>query len=434
MSALPITQPAGASTAKAGHTNSLFGVASRAVSGFSRSGILLLIAVKYGPELFGKLALAIALTEIFRTFSEFGIDTIAIRRFSLESPEQRERLLDQVVTSKLVAASVGYAISLLVLALMAHDRTTLAFGIIAGLSLFTANLVGAFSSYYQSQLEMATAFPASLISYFIYIALCLSTVFAHASLLLVICLLPVCELLNFLLLYRRLSHRPALYFDLSATFLLFKESLPVGLMAVMTILCFRLDNMLVFRFLGSAALGLYAAAYRVVEPALMVPHAFSISLFAILATHQIMSQRQAARVVLHTMWPAYLFIASAAAILVFGGAPLLHRFGGGYAAIYPILRILSIVLFFRTINITLTAVLNSRGSYSVLAKITATTLTANALLALLLIRRLGIEGAAWAAFGTELWHMSALSLFTKLGSAASREPVYALVNAEPEIE
>ena len=72
-------------TTKLGHANSIFGVAARAVSGFSRAGILLLIASKYGPALFGKLALAISVMEIFRTFSEFGIDTIAIRRFAQES-------------------------------------------------------------------------------------------------------------------------------------------------------------------------------------------------------------------------------------------------------------------------------------------------------------------------------------------------------------
>jgi PST family polysaccharide transporter len=436
MSATQTTLPATVSTARAGHTNSLFGVASRAVSGFSRSGMLLVIAAKYGPNLFGKLALAMALMEVFRTFSEFGIDTIAIRRFSHELEPSRDKLLGQVVTSKLAAASVGYLVSLLVLVAMAHDRTTLFLGVIAGLSLFSANLVGAFTTYYQSQLKMASAFPATTVAYFIYIAASLAAIFSHAPLILVVCLLPTCEFLNFILLYRKLPHLPALRFDPLVTLSLFKESLPLGLMSVMTMLCFRLDNMVIFKFLGSAALGLYAAGYRIVEPALMVPHAFSISLFAILSsTPQITSRRgDDLRAVLHTMWPAYLFIMCAAGTLVFAGQPVLRRFGGSYAGVYPVLRILSFVLFFRTINITLTSVLNSRGKYSILAKITATTLMTNALLAFLLIPEFGIVGAAWAAFGTELWHMSGLALFTKLGSAAQQAAIYGLVNPEPEIE
>ena len=435
MSATQIAPPPTASKAEAGHANSLFGVASRAVSGFSRSGVLLVIAGKYGPNLFGKLALAIALMEVFRMFSEFGIDSIAIRRFSHESEAQRTRLLGHVVTSKLAAAAIGYVISLLVLVAMANDRTTLTFGAIAGLSLFSANLVGAFSSYYQSQLKMVVAFPATVIAYSIYIAVSLTAIFAHVPLVIVICFLPACEFLNFLLLYRKFSHIPVLHFDLSVTLSLFKESFPLGLMTVMTMLCFRLDNIVIFKFLGSAALGIYAAGYRIVEPALMVPHAFSVSLFAILSSYHLVNpRRESLRAVLHTMWPAYLFIMGAASVLIFAGAPLLSRFGGSYSSAYPVLRILSIVLLVRTVNITLASILNSRGQYSVLAKVTATTLLSNAVLALLLIPKFGIEGAAWAAFGTELWNMAALGFVTRTGAAFGRKPVYGLVNIEPEIE
>jgi O-antigen/teichoic acid export membrane protein len=92
------------------------------------------------------------------------------------------------------------------------------------------------------------------------------------------------------------------------------------------------------------------------------------------------------------------------------------------------------VLLVRTVNITLASILNSRGQYSVLAKVTATTLLSNAVLALLLIPKFGIEGAAWAAFGTELWNMAALGFVTRSGAAFGRKPVYGLVNIEPEIE
>ena len=436
MSATQVTapEPVTRSISRAGHTNSLFGVASRAVSGFSRAGMLLVIAAKYGPNLFGKLALAVALMEVFRTFSEFGIDTISIRRFSQENEWQRHRLLGQVVSSKLIAAAVGYLVSMLVLVGMTRDATTLKFGFLAGLSLFTANLVGAFSSYYQSQLKMERAFPATAVAYAIYIASSLVAIWLHAPLAIIVCFLPSCELLNFLLLYRRVADVPSLHFDLSATRSLFLESLPLGLMSVMTMLCFRFDNMVVFHYAGSAALGIYAAGYRVVEPALMVPHAFSVSLFAILtAHHQLLSRRHTFNAVIRTMWPAYLFIMAAAAVLIFGGGPLLARFGGSYAGVAPVVRILAIVLFFRTTNITFTAVLNSRGQYSILAKITATTMLVNATLAFFLIPWLGIEGAAWAAFGTEVWNMTLQGIVT-LSSRAIRAPSYGLVAPEPEIE
>lgn len=423
-------------TAKLGHANSIFGVASRAVSGFSRAGILLLIASKYGPSLFGQLALAISVMEIFRTFSEFGIDTIAIRRFAQENEAQRVALLSRIVTSKLVAATICYLISILVTIIIAKNTFTLVLGITASLSLFSANLVGALSSYFQSQLRMAEAFPPTLFAFSLYVAASVGAIFQHLPLALVVCILPICELLNFFLLKRKIHNVLPFRFDLSATLSLFRESWPLGLMGAMVMLYLRLDNILVFKFVGSAALGLYAAGFRIVEPALMVPHAFAMSLFAILSSRG--SERHSRRKVLvaamHSMWPAYLFICCAASVLVLGGQSLLRHFSANYVGAYPALRILSAVLFFRTVNITLTVILNSRARYSLLAKVTATNLVLNLVLALLLIPGWGIQGAAWAALGTELWNMIAQGIFVLGDNKLASSPVYGLVCPEPECE
>jgi len=426
-----------ASITRAGISNSAFGVASRATSGFCRAGILLLIASRYGPHLFGKLALAISVTEIFRIFSEFGIDTIAIRRFARGAVGEKASLLAQIITSKLVAASLCYAITLLVVLAISKDHITFVLGATAGLSLFSANLLGAFSSYYQSQLRMREAFPATLVAFGLYTILSSAAIVSRMSLVVVVSLLPVCELINFLLLKRKVRDIPPLRFNMAATAALFRESLPVGLMAAMIILYSRLDNIFVYKFLGSAALGLYAAGFRIVEPALMVPHAFSISLFAILSSRfeRRTTQRDLLKAVLHSMWPAYVFIACAAGMLLLGGQTLLRHFGSSYLPAYPVVRILSVVLFVRTFNVSLTAVLNSQGRYSALAKVMATNLLVNIVLVLLLIPRFGIQGAAWAAFGTELWNMIAQTLcLAGSSNAVSKEPVYGLVCGEPECD
>lgn len=423
-------------TAKAGIANSFFGVASRAMSGFSRAGILLLIAGKYGPTLFGKLALAISMMEIFRAFSEFGLDTVAIRRFSKETAPERAVLLAQIVTSKMVAAAVCYAASLLIMVILAGDSLTLLLSAIASLSLFSANLVGAFSSYYQSQLKMSEVFPATLIAFGLYLATSLALIFSHVALGVVICLLPACELLNAGLLYRKISGVPRFDFDFSRTASLFKESLPLGIMAAMVLLYVRLDNIFIFKLMGSAALGIYAAGFRIVEPALMVPHAFSISLFTILSSqgHESLTRKGLLGAVLHSMWPAYLFVACAGCVLILGGESILRHFGSSYLAAYPVLRILSVLLLFRTVNITLTSIINSRGQYSALARITASNLVVNIVLAVLLIPAFGIQGAAWAAFGTELWNLIAQATCVMAKTPIDATPVYGLVSVEPECE
>jgi len=267
--------------------------------------------------------------------------------------------------------------------------------------------------------------------------LAISAIFTRSPLMLVVILLPACELVNFVLLKRKVRDIPAIHFDWPATVSLFRESLPIGLMAAMVMLYFRLDNILIYKFVGSAALGLYAAGFRIVEPALMVPHAFSISLFTILSARfeSKAAHRRVFQAIVREMWPAYLFIICAAGVLVFGGQILLRHFGSAYLAAYPVLRILSVVLFFRTVNITLTSVLNSQGRYAAVAKVTATTLLCNILAALLLIPPFGIQGAAWAAFATELWNMFAqIVCVIRERRVTPEDPVYGLVCVEPECD
>ena len=133
------------------------------------------------------------------------------------------------------------------------------------------------------------------------------------------------------------------------------------------------------------------------------------------------------------MWPAYVFIGAAALLLIAFGQSFLGHFAVAYVSAYPVLRILSVVLFLRTVNITLTAVLNSRAKYSLLARITFTNLAINIVLALLLIPRYGIVGAAGAAFATELWNMLVQGSFV-LRSGYTATPVYGLICPEPECE
>ena len=135
---------------------------------------------------------------------------------SADSPRKAEfyrvALLSRIVTSKLVAAAICYLISIVVTIVISKDLLTLVLGVTASLSLFSGNLVGALSSYYQSQLRMAEAFPPTLFAFGLYVAASLSAIFRHLPLALVVCFLPICELLNFFLLKRKIHNIPAVSF------------------------------------------------------------------------------------------------------------------------------------------------------------------------------------------------------------------------------
>lgn len=418
--------------------NSFFGVAVRAIAGFSRIGILLLVARHFGPALFGRVALAMSMMEIFRTFSEFGLDTVALRHFSQAgSEEECSHIFGRVLTTKLALASVFYICCLVAILAVSHSTLEIQFGAIASISLFSANLVGALVAYYQSQLRMHEIFWVTLYVYVAYVAISIAALWANAPLQWILVVLPAAEFAYFYVLRSRDQITNRLIIDAQGSMALLKESVPLGIMSGMILLYFRLDNVILYKLSGTAALGLYAVCFRMIEPVMMVPGAFAVSLLAVLSAkgQKRIERSELWKMSARTLWPAFLFSLCAAVGLILCGKFLLARFSPEYVAAYPALCILASCLLIRTANIALSAIINSRGAYSSLAKIAAFNLGANIVLVLALVPSMGIVGAAWAALGTEFLNM--LAQMRCVGTLTARRvqgPVYEMVSFEPECE
>ena len=380
---------------------SLVGV--RAISGLARIGILLTIARAYGPESFGKLSLAVSMVEILRTFSDFGIDTISIRRFAHTMPTRRAELLESVLGAKLLLSACFYSLATGVLFFLADDHFEVLLGLVAGLSLFFSGALGAFSSYLQSFFSMSRILRTSLLSSAASVVFASIAIHNNTSLLFVIVALPLADALNLILFCSTSELRFRGRFDPRETFSLLRESFPVGITSALVILYFRLDTLFVFKFAGAAALGLYAACFRIIEPALMISHSFSTTAYTVLsgAERSNGSVSDVIRTVLRIMWPAYGLLAGFAVIALLAGKIFLARFLPMYLSAYPIMAILSITLLVRSLNMGLTAIFNSRAMYSTVTRIAAINLGLNLALVLLLAQKYGAVGAAWAALLTE---------------------------------
>lgn len=368
--------------------------------------VLLAIAHRYGPEKFGNISLAITIAEIFRTAAEFGIDTVCIRRFSQCSEAEQCAFLPRMLSTKIQTAGFFFVVAIGTALILSGTPNQVALTAVAGLSIFLANIVSAFSALFQSRFAMSRVLIATSWSVAFYVLLSFVAIEYEWPLLVVISLLPLSELLNGIFLWRQGLPRSVLQIDHRASRDLLRESLPMGLMAIMVILYFRFDNFVVFKLEGSAALGLYAAAYRLSEPALMVCVAFSTTLYVLLS-----GTRDDPRLhvklwpmVLRTMWPAYGFILLVSSGLFFWGQLLLRFISPNYLAASDLLKVLALVLLVRTVNVSLTSILNSRGQYSVLAKITAICLVVNIVSSITLVSLLGVPGAAWSALITEAFN------------------------------
>ena len=385
--------------------NSLYTTGTRGMVGLARVGIPLLMARHFGKVIFGEIALAMSVLEVFRAFSEFGVDTVSVRTFAKLSENESQRVLSHVLGTKLLLASASYAIAMLVLFGLATDARQVAFGAVVTISVFTANLVGSSISFSQARFATKPVFCTTLIAFVACVAATIWLMQIGAPPIVVLAVIPGWEGLNLLLfaIFGRAQVRFS--FSLTEARDLLKLSFPIGLMTALIFLYMRLDSIVLFRVAGSAALGLYAAAYRTIDPAFLVPQAFGMTLYAALSrTEGGVPGNHLGRTAWRTMWPAYALIAVFGAIGLTVGPAIWSKMFPGYGPVALVLRIVIFCLFVRTFNTTATAMLCARGEYSSLAKIAVSTLLLNVVAIVLLVPRWGVLGAACAALLTEIWN------------------------------
>jgi len=178
-----------------------------------------------------------------------------------------------------------------------------------------------------------------------------------------------------------------------------RASSPLAVNGVLAIVGLRIELLALALFRGSREAGLFAAALKVVELMNVVPAAVAAGAMPALA-------REAARgtdpVRRRTAATAALLAAPAAAGLVLVAPGLVSLLGEGYAAAATPLRVLAPALLALFMNTVLLHALIAAGRARSVPALTASRVAAAAVLAFVLIPRLGAAGAAAGFLLSEL--------------------------------
>ena len=391
----------------------------RGAGGVTRILLLLLIAKRFGPTDFGRLSLILSLVEIVRVAADFGVDVVTIRRFSLHRLLS-EKLLGNALALKLISATLGYVTSIILYWLLYHNGEGVKLLGIVGASLYTTLLLNAFVSYFQANLRMSGIVTSSLVSAFAYASLTLFGLYREWSLVALAVIIPASELINLVMtaaIYRK-SSSLMVRFDRKIILSLLRESVPAAIGSIAVVLYLRLDNLMVGWFLNEQSVGVYAAAYRYTEPFMLVFTSLSISVYASLSLRgKKNGAAEAGRNMLRIISAVVGMSSVAALFLSLFAAQLLEMISPEYSTATAVLRILSLSVVFKAVNGQLTALINSKGRYSLITSIAMVNLMVNIALNLLMIPKYGIIGAALAVTITEgintLMQLVCIKLYVK---------------------
>jgi O-antigen/teichoic acid export membrane protein len=357
------------------------------------------VARYLGPEQFGLFSYVQSFVGIFVVIATLGLDGIIVREL-VKDESKRNVLLGTAFWLKLVGAIIVLFSLAIAINFTSNDRyTNILVFIIASATIFQSFNVIDF--YYQakvlSRYVVYTNVISLLFSSIIKIALilCEAPLIAFAWTIVFDSVVLAMGLLYFYL-HNQLSFR-AWKFGKSIAVSLLKDSWPLILSGMVISIYMKIDQVMIKEMMNAEAVGQYAAAVRISEVWYFIPIVISTSLFpAIINAKKHSEELYYAR--LQKLYSLMVWMAIAIALpMTFLSDWVVHFLYGGqynqagsvlmihiWAGVFVFLGVASgmwllneDLQIFSTINTTIGAVVNIGLNY-------------------ILIRKIGIEGAAWA--------------------------------------
>lgn len=385
--------------------NLVFGVAGEAVAGALNFLTFIVIARSLGAAGFGVFSSVLALVGIFQLFADFGLTTILVREIARE-PQRLAQIMGALrplawLSSLLVflaIALVGWQLS------PSEDiyRATL----LLGLAVLTTFHSFSYASVCRAFEEMGFNAAGNVTHKLLQIGLVMAALQISAGVVGVAAAMLAANLYQWLffsvVVRRRYLHSLSWRFDFGYWRYLLFEAAPVGLAMVFRRANQQAGTLVLAALAPNVAVGLFNAAYKIIQMVDMIPFTLSLPLFPPIA-RLAGESRERLFVLLAQAWRMFMIAAAPLAVWLWVMAPCLIKlmFGTEYAAATDTLRVLIVAILFLFVTALypyLFSSLQQQRSYSLSS---AACLVVNILLGLLLVPSYGHFGAALAALAGE---------------------------------
>lgn len=388
------------------------------------------------PDLTGQYFLALSITTIFSVVAEFGITSVTTREIA-KDPTQARGLIPHALALKLplmATAVVGSILTGRFLGYEAQVQTLIAIScavlVIDALQVFFYGVLRGFQAL---QYESVGIF-SGMLTTAVLGALVLA--FAPSLPLLVVALIAGSSV-NLVVSSNRVAHRVGWKtliprWSINDTRTIMRMAFPFALAAIFVKVYSYIDSIFISKFLDTTAVGLYAIAYKFTYAFQFLPLAFVAALYPGMSAVAGKDEAALERIMLRSMW--YMAIISAPIVFgLYAIAPEAIRLAGdGYELAVPVLQALIFVLIPIFLDFPIGSLLNAAGKQTTKTAIMGVTMVINIILNAVLIPRVGILGAAYAAlasfifmFGAGLCFIpSVIPRFSFLKLLRSALPIY----------
>jgi len=385
--------------------------------------ILALVSIGFitrylGKEGFGDYATLLAFLAFFTAIADLGLYHISTREISRVGADE-EKVIGNIFSLRLVASSFILIISPIIIFFLPYPLMVKQGIFIVALSFLFSSSYQMLNGVFQKNLAMDRVVLAELIGKVVQVAVIIISVKLKLSLLWIISSLLCYMVVSFSLVFfwSRRYIKFKLQFDFSYWKAFLKESLPMGAVAIITFLYFKMDTLMLSFMKSNADVGIYNAAYKVLENITFFPAMVVGLVMPILAKNIFLDKKEFQNVANKT----FKFFLILVVPLVIGTLFLSDGIigvisGSGFSESADVLRILvfalALIFFGHFFNILL-IVGNLQKKLMIILSLAA---VVNISLNYFFIPQFSYLASAWASVLTELIvvFFTAIMVFTKI--------------------
>lgn len=269
------------------------------VSGVSKvlSTILALVAIGFitrylGTEGFGNYAIVLAFLSFFAAISDLGLYQIATREISREGADE-EKILSNVLAIRLLASVAIFALSPAIVWFFAYPVEVKQGIVIIAASYVFSSSYQVLNGIFQKNLAMDKVAIGELIGKIVQVATVIAAVKLKLEFNWIISAVLLNMVVSFIIIYvlSKKYVKLSLRFDFAYWKSFLKKSIPMGVAAIVAFVYFKMDTILLSIMKGSAEVGIYNAAYKVLENITFFPAMIAGLVMPIMA-HSIFKDRK----------------------------------------------------------------------------------------------------------------------------------------------
>jgi O-antigen/teichoic acid export membrane protein len=248
--------------------------------------VVIYIARVFGVKLFGEYSYAMTVFLFLQTFSDFGF-TVFLTREVAREPERRDEIFHAALYLRTGITALLLVIFVIYLRLFEVGRDIQMFVLITGISLILSSYALNFMLTMRGMNRMKTDASIRVTGIFIATLCTLIAIRAGFGISGVAYAIAIGNMSTLVIAFwvnrkEKLILKPDIrkfhYVDMV------RKSMPFGIMAILSVIYTRIDTILIQHLKGAVEVGLFNAAFKIVDAVLIFPFAFSIVLIPVMSS------------------------------------------------------------------------------------------------------------------------------------------------------